>query len=84
MGNVVANQLRALRIGMDAITCILSQGIVGDTAVMDVNNRIIISGSDCGDLRIKIGYGIAFSFVAGNPWGLSSTSPALVSRRVQK
>ena len=31
---------------------------------MDVNNRIIIGGSDCGDLRIKIGYGIAF-FICG-------------------
>ena len=70
MGNVVANQLRALRIGMDAITCILSQGIVGDTAVMDVNNRIIISGSDCGDLRIKIGYGIAFFICSRKSLGI--------------
>ena len=44
IGNIFRDQLCALRIGMNAVAGILIQLLIGDAAVVNVDDRIAVGG----------------------------------------
>ena len=64
MNDIIGDQLCAFGIGMHAVAGILSQSLIGDAAVVNINDGIAVGGGDGGDLCVEIADGVAV-FIGG-------------------
>ena len=62
--DIFRDQLCAFRVRMHPVAGILSQRFIGDAAVVYINDRIAVGGSDRRDFRVEITDGIAV-FIGG-------------------